>query len=176
MGREAYAHLGGHCIRCRAAFAPVQVVVVVREYMVFGWLDPEKCGLDCIGTELEWVTVCAACAEPAEQAVAKYEVTCEGCGQPMLTPHYVKYRPVREWRGQPGTRGGFSNIPYHVCSKRCEQRYRRKLKREARKMQSCTVCGLSFRPKRSDAKFCSNACRQKAHRAVVADVTRRIEG
>lgn len=30
---------------------------------------------------------------------------------------------------------------------------------------ACEWCGVTFHAKRSDAKFCSNACRQKAYRA-----------
>jgi hypothetical protein len=28
----------------------------------------------------------------------------------------------------------------------------------------CAVCGTEFRPWRGDARYCSNACRQKAYR------------
>lgn len=28
----------------------------------------------------------------------------------------------------------------------------------------CDVCGITFRTSRSDSKFCSNTCRQRAHR------------
>lgn len=142
MEREACDRLSGHCAQCRAAFAPDQVVIVVR----YGheWF------------EYYWVTVCAACAEPAEQARATHKVTCEGCGQPMLTPRYpgTVMRWVSSWK----------NIGEHVCSKRCEQRYRRRLQRASRDETHCTVCGVGFRPKRADAKFCSNACRQAGYR------------
>jgi hypothetical protein len=30
--------------------------------------------------------------------------------------------------------------------------------------QPCAVCGVEFRPWRSDARHCSNACRQRAYR------------
>ena len=33
----------------------------------------------------------------------------------------------------------------------------------------CKGCGKAFTPKRSDAVYCSNACRQKAYRQNVAD-------
>jgi hypothetical protein len=144
---------GGYCSRCQAKFAPDQVVVVVRKGDK--WF------------ETDWVTVCAACAEPAEQARAKYKVMCEGCSQPMLTPRYPC--AVRRWVSS------WKNIGEHVCSKRCEQRYRRRLQRESRDETHCTVCGVGFRPKRADAKFCSNACRQRAYREVSADVERRLD-
>ena len=31
---------------------------------------------------------------------------------------------------------------------------------------ACQACGEPFKPRRADAKFCSNACRQKAYRAA----------
>jgi predicted nucleic acid-binding Zn ribbon protein len=31
----------------------------------------------------------------------------------------------------------------------------------------CAVCGTEFRPWRGDARYCSNACRQKAYRRRV---------
>jgi hypothetical protein len=44
----------------------------------------------------------------------------------------------------------------------CYARYRRKLNRH--KQRTCTTCGLEFTTTRTDARFCSNACRQKAYR------------
>jgi hypothetical protein len=32
---------------------------------------------------------------------------------------------------------------------------------------TCQVCGRIFQPPRSDAKYCSSACRQKAYRTRV---------
>ena len=32
----------------------------------------------------------------------------------------------------------------------------------------CAQCGKAYRPQRSDAKFCSDACRQRAHRGRLA--------
>jgi predicted nucleic acid-binding Zn ribbon protein len=44
----------------------------------------------------------------------------------------------------------------------CYTRARRKLKRH--KQRDCVTCGTAFTTTRTDAQFCSNACRQKAHR------------
>jgi hypothetical protein len=32
------------------------------------------------------------------------------------------------------------------------------------KPQPCVLCGASFKPRRSDARYCSAACKQKAYR------------
>jgi hypothetical protein len=61
----------------------------------------------------------------------------------MLTP--------RNWRGE-------------TCSSRCDQRWRRHRKRQ--KTSYCVQCNEEFATTRADAKYCSNACRQRAHRAL----------
>ena len=40
----------------------------------------------------------------------------------------------------------------------------RKQKNEHIWKQKCLVCSKKFKSKRSDAKYCSNACRQRAYR------------
>jgi hypothetical protein len=39
------------------------------------------------------------------------------------------------------------------------------------KQCTCVTCGIEFTTTRTDAKFCSNACRQKAHRRAQATDT-----
>jgi hypothetical protein len=93
-----------------------------------------------------------------------------------------------------------STIPLHYCTacraefeKRCrEERQREAAKQRqwyaARKERrarlkrptSCAACGKGFRGKRKDARFCSGACRQRAHRkalcaGVPAESARRVE-
>jgi len=50
-------------------------------------------------------------------------------------------------------------------------RARRKRKRDARSA-TCATCGEGFKGKRADARFCSDTCRQKAHRKSVTDIRR----
>ena len=54
---------------------------------------------------------------------------------------------------------------YVVCGPECRQavhnaKYR--LRHQRPRMAQCADCGKSFMPKRSDAKFCSAACKQRA--------------
>jgi predicted nucleic acid-binding Zn ribbon protein len=55
------------------------------------------------------------------------------------------------------------------CSDRCRSRYHNGLRRARmaarRSKMVCEVCGAQFTPKRSDARTCSRACRQKKYRS-----------
>lgn len=72
-------------------------------------------------------------------------------------------------------------VPYYYCSA-CEeqwktrrreerertnaqQRKRRAWYRQRRPPVRCAVCGTDFKGKRKDARYCSAACRQRAHRS-----------
>jgi hypothetical protein len=140
MSDRYYRRTSGRCIRCRVAFAPGQVVTVVRERIAYG--ISYGLGADmCLGHSVEWVTVCESCATAVEQANACHECRCAGCSQPMLTP----------------------SMGHEVCSSRCARRYMRRLKSE-RKKAYCETCNQLFVPKRTDANYCSSACRQWAYR------------
>jgi hypothetical protein len=50
------------------------------------------------------------------------------------------------------------------CSDECRRTWRRNPKNREPYTNTCEVCGREFEAKRSDAKTCSPACRQKAYR------------
>lgn len=62
---------------------------------------------------------------------------------------------------------------HKFCSNRCRLEHFRKKSREWMKqsrnhqpvLRTCQNCSLPFTARRSDAAYCSNACRQRAHRA-----------
>ena len=67
--------------------------------------------------------------------------TCPGCDRRMFVEiHHTKF-----------------------CSVRCEQRCRRKTRRDS-KIAFCKVCNLEIKARRKDVQFCSSACRQLAYR------------
>jgi hypothetical protein len=73
---------------------------------------------------------------------------CEGCGRPVHT---------KWWRKRV------------LCCDRCRQKANAGSARAARakergENQTCIKCSKVFTPRRSDAQFCSNACRQSAYR------------
>ena len=58
-------------------------------------------------------------------------------------------------------------IPKHVvCSKECRQAvyYAVVRARRRRPKRDCSTCAEPFQPKRTDALYCSSACRQRAYR------------
>lgn len=76
-------------------------------------------------------------------------IICEGCGNIFYT-----MVPVKKY-----------------CNERCCYlgfwKHKREKRLAMRKDTVCKTCGNTFTPKRSDAVYCSNACRQKAYRQSV---------
>jgi hypothetical protein len=144
--RRPFYGKAGLCQYCGTRFASDQTVVIVRDYDG----GPDECPWH------DWCAVCVGCAHPDDLAAAWRKTTCKGCGQPMLVPHRVARMNIRT--------GACDATAVSTCSTRCEQRYRRRLRRQAKSSLVCTVCNAAFRPARADAKFCSNACRQWAYR------------
>ena len=93
-------------------------------------------------------TYCMVCAvedEEIQKLVKRHGVQstwCQSCGRPLVLGTW--YRPIQ---------------PY--CSPLCYQRAKKGVKQEA---VTCGCCGDTFMPKRSDSKYCSSKCRQKAYR------------
>jgi ribosomal protein L24E len=144
--RRPFYGKSGLCQYCGTRFAPGQTVMIVRDYDG----GPDGCSWH------DWCAVCVGCASPDDLAAARRKAACKGCGQHMLVPHRVVRMNMRT--------GAYDAIAASTCSTRCEQRYRRRLRRQAKSSLACTVCNTAFRPARTDAKFCSNACRQWAYR------------
>jgi hypothetical protein len=132
----------GHCTRCGEPFGGNATAYMVREKIAWKFLLNDDLAL----TQLEIVPVCDACVTEREIEFTTVQGTCKGCGQRM--------KMNREWRGP------------ICCSNRCRQRLRRAEKRgrSTRDMRTCAVCRDQFIAKRQDAKFCSNACRQRRYR------------
>ena len=83
-----------------------------------------------------------------------FNLACEGCGTGL-------------WCGE---RFGGRYAPAvwcHTCYQRLWREKQRKLHLR-HKQCTCVTCGIEFTTTRTDAKFCSNACRQKAHRRAQA--------
>lgn len=130
-----YIKKNDHCTRCHKPFNS-RLMFMVRECVAWKTFSNEFAV-----TNTEIVPVCGGGATTAESAQATRQATCKGCNAPMLTPP--------SWQKD-------------ICSSRCEQRAHRARRRTP--SRPCAVCKIEFVPKRSDAKFCSGACRQWAYR------------
>jgi hypothetical protein len=98
--------------------------------------------------------VCADCKSDLTEF--RRAAPCEGCGRQVHNEH------------------NFRSHSRTFCCKQCEhQAYAAEARRqraEARGLtRTCVECGETFAPKRSDSRFCSAACKQKAYRRRVTD-------
>lgn len=79
------------------------------------------------------------------------KIHCEGCGAVFYTQVHSK-RYCNGW-----------------CAKLGYWKHQRQKRLADRTDRVCAVCGKKFIPARSDALYCSNACRQSAYRQRVTD-------
>jgi hypothetical protein len=81
---------------------------------------------------------------------ASYRLACRACGKTfyarMPTAGWCCYRCARDG----------ADRRRHARATACRERWR-----------PCHRCGKPFQGRRADARFCSNACRQAAHRVTV---------
>jgi hypothetical protein len=53
---------------------------------------------------------------------------------------------------------------WRSCTVACQERHRRARRRLGRPCATCATCTAPMTPARSDSRYCSNACRQRAYR------------
>lgn len=87
--------------------------------------------------------------------LAVRKIYCKGCGRVFYTQIETKKYCL-----------------YSLCGNRGYQKELKWRRKYARRDRICQTCGNTFTPKRSDAKFCCNACRQKAYRGSVTDMAK----
>jgi len=83
------------------------------------------------------------------------KIYCKGCGRVFYTNIETKKYCL-----------------YSLCGNRGYQKELKWRRKYARKDRICQTCGNAFTPKRSDAKSCCNACRQKAYRGSATDTAK----
>jgi hypothetical protein len=141
----AYFKYTDHCTRCHALLAEDAIAFMVSEDVIWQVIGAPGDQLGMFQSEV--VPVCFACLTEHEATQLNLsEKICQGCGRKMMVP--------------PKYSGAF-------CSTRCAARARRA--RGRMKAQRCIVCHKSFQTTRTDASFCSNACRQHAYRLRSSD-------
>ena len=126
----------GHCSRCDAPFGTDDVL-----YMV--------CRDEIMDSRPANVPVCEECLTEVDQARRQDEharpVRCKGCGRQMIAC-------VKQFRKS-------------YCSTRCYMAaWQRRTRSTRPRPTAICICRKRFKPTRSDARYCSDACRQKAYR------------
>jgi hypothetical protein len=101
--------------------------------------------------------VCEQCAGP--RARSRPARPCEHCQR--LVHHQNRFR-------------GWRTFCCETCESAVHVREARARRAKARGTRQCETCGETFEPTRTDARFCSSPCRQRAYRrrkAVTDDET-----
>jgi hypothetical protein len=94
------------------------------------------------------------------------ESICDDCVQSAMHPSW------REHRREPTPCAGGCGVlvsdwywqAITTCSRRCSKHAAAERRRVTHDERRCAVCDGVFTPKRSDARYCSNACKQDAYR------------
>lgn len=95
----------------------------------------------------------------AEPDLAVRKIICKGCGRVFYTQIAIK-----------------KYCNYGLCGNRGYQKDLKQRRLERRQNRVCKSCGKTFTPKRSDALYCCNACRQRAYCRSVTDKLRGQNG
>jgi len=134
------------CGRCGDPFSPDATIWRV------GVSTRGRPGWSLGGTGTTMVPMCEGCrpdyAETWHNWVWGGSEPCEACGRTVVN----RYMPHRK---------------YTWCSAECEHGVgvmARRKKRAKARQKECALCGDAFQGSRSDAMYCSSACRQKAFR------------
>jgi hypothetical protein len=118
------------------------------------------CGADCFAPNdhRNVANLCANCAGASGNSIIaninggwRSAEPCRNCGRPVIND--------RKPRG--------AKLKYVVCDDECRRAFHAARAKERRKppMRACLSCGKQYEPKRTDARYCSAACKQRAHRA-----------
>lgn len=134
-----YRKRAGHCTRCHQPFVGNHAVA----FMVWERVAAEIFEGGFATHQDQIVAVCEACLKPDETVAATIESICPGCDLALRSAPTVRFQ---------------------ACSDRCRQRALR-ARRRTLAHSWCAACGQGFKPKRSDARYCSAACKQRAYRA-----------
>ena len=139
------AKTASHCARCGRRLKPS---------------DPVWRKRVSLGRSFAVAPTCKGCADEWEERRWPGE-PCEGCGR-LVHKEKPRIRERTLWED-------FHDIKRHsfcceVCRHKAVTKAVRERRAESRGTYQCEACGKSFRPTRTDAKFCSAGCKQHAYR------------
>jgi len=97
---------------------------------------------DLAGTMKGWCWADNALGK-AERQQRQIQSKCRGCGRTLIA--------MNHWRSW-------------LCSRACCMRLCRRRQKKNPTKCICSICQKTFEPKRSDARYCSHACRQRDYR------------
>jgi hypothetical protein len=143
---QCWVERQGRCTRCAE---PLEVAFMVKDKVGIRWSSRPGDDDFFLCHQIRWVAVCDACTTLKEAEEDRERLACPGCGINLTVP-----------------RGALVK----ACSNACVQRAARKTKRL--KKLFCAMCHVEFTSSRRDARYCSSACRQKAHRNDVSRMMR----
>jgi hypothetical protein len=103
-------------------------------------------------------TVAPVCSSCKSEYEAFYARSCDACGRPVHNL-YSTYRRL--------------TFCSEVCQTKARAAQARNTRREARGSQTCEGCSKIFNSTRTDARFCSVACKQRAYRQCVTGNVRK---
>jgi hypothetical protein len=168
-GVERIGHIEGDQYGHRIALAQDEILCVERRG------EP----LDLEGYDMLPLP-CGDCHSATQPYLGEYRRLlphCESCGREQWEDvsdddrrYFSRYQLREETRPYEGGCGReVTNTTYAsrrwvtACSERCSAKALRRMRREHRRA-TCETCGETFTPTRSDSRYCSPACRQKAYR------------
>jgi hypothetical protein len=145
-------------------------------YALFGVTSAEQAGANAAASFVQRTSYqCATCKRPFVEGEVVYrrkayprmvmQSYCRDCNYPPSLDKAATPRPCEGGCGVlvSGWYGASGPVAPRVCSERCSR-----LARNARRRRSttaiCGTCSNEFQQRRSDARYCSNACRQEAYR------------
>jgi hypothetical protein len=142
---------GVFCTDCRRLFGDGDVAY--RKRGKPGWNPgPQPLGLFCHGCVSKWHSSWLRAASEPTPCAGECGVLVSGWYR------YSYYSSNYEREGEP---------LHTTCSARCAERARNARRRKSTPT-ACASCGETFTPQRSDARYCSPACRQRAYRERAA--------
>jgi hypothetical protein len=135
-----------YCSRCKRPLSDIGVWAPVEETKP--WSKTET-----------WTVakpLCRSCYTFADMQKCDVTLMCASCGFKAPMPEWLANRQV------PWTPKTSYDYGAWTCSANCYAKHKRKAQRQ--KQLTCEACHETFATTRTDARFCSNACRQWTYR------------
>lgn len=167
------------CVKCDRPFAAGETIYrraelsAINEGPVLPYCAADRCGQsdgrhNADAPEGRYYPACRCPGEDGDRKWLKPE-PCAYCDRPVANDRETAnpWRFTRDWQGWDEER---PPTPRTFCSENCRRAFQRAKARAKRGTpeRDCEGCGERFTPTRSDARYCSPACKQRAYRGRAA--------